>query len=78
MSKAMQSSCQMPREKRHWLWQAGQCLDQDVAHVRVRFAFLGDVTGLAVARAPEEASTVAKFLKSIVEGAELGQSALYA
>ncbi len=78
MSKAMQNSSQMPRGKRHWLWTAGQRLDQDVTCVRVCFAFLGDVTGLAVARAPDEASAAAKLLESVVAGAEPGQSALYA
>ena len=68
----------MPPGKRHWLWKSGQRLEQDTARVRGCFAFLGEVTGLAAVRAPEEASAVAKFLKSIGGGAELGQSALYA
>ena len=59
MSKAMQSSNQMPPGKKHWLWKSGQRLEQDAARVRGFFAFLGEVTGLAVARAPEEAAGVA-------------------
>ena len=40
MSKAMQSSNQMPPGKRHWLWKSGQRLEQDAARVRGCFAFL--------------------------------------